>query len=107
MVGLVGIGHDITERKHAEESLRQSQNRYRALVETQTDFIVRWQPDGPLSGVYTPPMATGRSPYRHASLFSGRKANGFSRSNSHRPGCQEIDWRIRVSDASLRITFSK
>lgn len=37
---------DITQRKQAEEALRQSQNRYRALIETQTEFIVRWKPDG-------------------------------------------------------------
>ena len=33
-------------RKQVEEALRQSQDRYRTLIETQTEFIVRWKPDG-------------------------------------------------------------
>lgn len=43
---LIGTVQDVTQRKQAEEALRQSQNRYRTLVETQTEFIVRWKPDG-------------------------------------------------------------
>ena len=37
---------DISERKRAEEELRLSEARYRAVVENQTEFIVRWRPDG-------------------------------------------------------------
>ncbi|MEW5830584.1 MAG: PAS domain S-box protein, partial [Chloroflexota bacterium] len=37
---------DITERKRAEEDLRLSELRYRTVVENQTEFIVRWKPDG-------------------------------------------------------------
>jgi PAS domain S-box-containing protein len=34
------------DRKQAEEALRLSESRYRAVVEHQTEFIVRWRPDG-------------------------------------------------------------
>jgi PAS domain S-box-containing protein len=37
---------DITQRKQAEENLRLSEARYRAVVENQTEFIVRWKTDG-------------------------------------------------------------
>ena len=63
-VGRVIVVHDITKRKTLEdgyrklseelelrvqertEELRKSADRYRAVVENQTEFIVRWKPDG-------------------------------------------------------------
>ncbi len=41
----VRAAHEL-ERRRAEHQLRESETRYRAVVEHQAEFIVRWTPDG-------------------------------------------------------------
>jgi PAS domain S-box-containing protein len=48
---MTGVIMDITDRKRAEESLRASEERYRNVVETQTELICRYLPDTTLSFV--------------------------------------------------------
>ena len=43
---LFGVTQDITERKRAEQALRDSELRYHAIVEDQTELIRRCTPDG-------------------------------------------------------------
>ena len=40
-----GIMHDVTERRGAEEALRRSEERYRNVVEVQTELVCRFLPD--------------------------------------------------------------
>jgi two-component system, cell cycle sensor histidine kinase and response regulator CckA len=46
VVGVVGIARDITARKIAEEALQASEERYRAVVEDQTEAVCRVRADG-------------------------------------------------------------
>jgi PAS domain S-box-containing protein len=48
---LRGFLIDISERKRAEEALQQSEERYRDIVEDQTELICRFLPDGTLTFV--------------------------------------------------------
>jgi PAS domain S-box-containing protein len=46
MLGIEGTFRDITERKRIERALSESEQRYRNIVEDQTEFICRFRPDG-------------------------------------------------------------
>ena len=45
MIGVVGCGRDVTQEKIIEEKLRQSERRYRLIVEDQTELICRFLQD--------------------------------------------------------------
>ena len=47
----LGLVEDITARKVAETALRYSEERYRAMVESQDDAVCRWLPDSTLTFV--------------------------------------------------------
>ena len=51
IVEILSIGNDITDRKRAEEELKKSESRHRAILEDQTELICRYLPDGRLSYV--------------------------------------------------------
>ncbi len=38
--------HEITERVQTEQALRNSESRFKSIIEDQTEFLVRWLPDG-------------------------------------------------------------
>ena len=61
VTGLLGTYEDITEHKHAEEALRESEERYRRIIETITDYV-----------------------------FSVAVADGHAMSTTHGPGCVAV-----------------
>ncbi len=46
VIGMVAIGRDVTDRKRAEEVLRQSEEKYRELVESVNSIVLRWSSEG-------------------------------------------------------------
>ncbi len=45
-IGYRGVGRDVTDRKVADEELRQSRAQYQAVVEGQSELVTRFAPDG-------------------------------------------------------------
>jgi PAS domain S-box-containing protein len=45
-LGMIGVNLDVTEQRRAEEALKESEGRYRAVVEDQSDMVCRFTAEG-------------------------------------------------------------
>ncbi len=92
---LQGIAHDITERKLAEERIRSSEERFRSLVETTSDWI--WEVDTEGRYTYSSPKVNDLLGYDPQEIV-GRKLFDFKPTGE----AASIDGIIRSSLQSAR-----
>ncbi|MBM4428970.1 MAG: PAS domain S-box protein, partial [Chloroflexi bacterium] len=103
--------HELLERQRTEEALRQSEARYRAIVEDQTELISRFRPDGTLTFVndacchylnQTREELLGRSIFQDIPAEDQQRVCDLLVSLSHDRPVGQIENRVIASDGSVR-----
>lgn len=107
-----GILSDVTERRQAEEALRENESRYRAVVEDQTELICRFRPDGTQLFAnqaferYLERLPSGPAPSSCASLLFGDDGTDLEGMlGSLKPGRQVTDFERRCKLAEGTVAW--
>jgi PAS domain S-box-containing protein len=102
--GFIGSAIDVTDRRRQESALRQSEERYRAVVDSQTELVCRFTPDLTLTFVneaYCRFLGKRRIEVLGSKLdlhMRGDSLEQFSRSASHAmSGAGPGEWQCEVA----------
>lgn len=105
------IAEDISERKRAEHALRQSEARYRAIVEDQTELVSRFSPDGTLTFVNeaycryfgeTAEELIGNKFWHHLPLEDQQKFRKYLAKMNAQNQVMTMDYRVYTSTGEIR-----
>jgi PAS domain S-box-containing protein len=100
LVSTVGIARDITERKEMEQALRESENRYRELLNSQDDGVV--MTDADLRFVFANP-AVGRILGLSADQLLGRSLAEFLDNDQKKVLGEQVELRKAGKKSSYEI----
>lgn len=72
IVGALGSGEDVTQRRRAEKALRESEEIYKTLVETSPDAVTETDLQGHI--IYASPQTLALHGYQHIDELAGRSS---------------------------------
>ncbi len=104
IAGLIGISHDVTTRKKAEDALRQSETKYRQIIETATEGI--WMIDAADQTTFVNPRMAAMLGYEVDEML-GRSPEEFAEGEAARNFAASMDRRQQGISEEYDIPFRK
>jgi PAS domain S-box-containing protein len=86
---MIGIGYDVTERKHAENRLRQTNQLLQSVTRLQQDFLLQVQPQSVFQGMLQVLLDTTQSEY---GFFGQVHRDAFGQPYLHTQAITDISW---------------